>query len=245
MDNETRPYFQFLESFEDAINDIEDSSPDIQLSLYRAIVRYGLYLEEPSLKGIANTIWKLIRPVLEKQWINYFNGVKGASSGRLGGAKIGNQNAKKTTPKQPPNNPQTTPYKDKEKDKEKGIRKSSSKDDDDFSFIDSFDLEHVPKEFVVKCFKGVVAAYNIENKKAYFAKWWNDKGGQVIQAYNEQESLKIQRQQQAEAEARRKAEADDPTTFANWCKAKGLEINSMKQPEKDEIFKQYRNEILK
>ena len=102
-----RQFTPFFVSFEEAINDLDDK--DMQLSLYRAIVRYGLYGEVPELSGIAGTLWRLILPALQsnrKQFIN----------GSSGGAPKGNQNARKTTQKQPNDNPKTS-LKDKDKDK--------------------------------------------------------------------------------------------------------------------------------
>ncbi len=66
--------FYFLESFEDAINDLE---PEDQLALYKAISRYALYGEEPELTGIARTIWKLIRPNLDASRKRQEDGAKG------------------------------------------------------------------------------------------------------------------------------------------------------------------------
>lgn len=66
--------FYFLESYEDAINDLD---PDDQLALYKAISRYALYGEEPELTGIARTIWKLIRPNLDASRKRQEDGAKG------------------------------------------------------------------------------------------------------------------------------------------------------------------------
>ncbi len=113
-----RQFTPFFVSFEEAINDLDDK--DMQLSLYRAIVRYGLYGEVPELSGIAATLWRLILPALQsnrKQFIN----------GSSGGAPKGNQNARKTTQKQPNDNPKTS-LKDKDKDKneDENIKKLSN-----------------------------------------------------------------------------------------------------------------------
>lgn len=66
--------FYFLESFEDAINDLD---PADQLALYKAISRYALYGEDPELTGIARTIWKLIRPNLDASRKRQEDGAKG------------------------------------------------------------------------------------------------------------------------------------------------------------------------
>lgn len=115
-----RDYTLFFKSFEEAINDIQDEK--VQLSLYRSIVRYGLYGEEPTLNGIAATLWKLILPNLRNNRKQFENGSKG-------GAPKSNKNALKNNPNstqtEPKNNPNST-YKDKEKEKDKDIDKEKS-----------------------------------------------------------------------------------------------------------------------
>lgn len=80
---EERRSMLFYESYEDAINDLYEVAEETQcLELYRAIVRYGLYGEEPTFTGIASTFWKLIYPTLKKQRDT-------AEAGRKGGKKGG------------------------------------------------------------------------------------------------------------------------------------------------------------
>lgn len=86
-----RFYFPFLTDWENTINEIEDK--ETQLALYRAIIRYGLYAEEPQLTGVAKIVWTAIRPTAIHFRNQYENGKKG-------GAPKGNQNArKKNAPK--------------------------------------------------------------------------------------------------------------------------------------------------
>ena len=85
MSKQSRDYFPFFRSFFDAISDLDDTA---QLELYRAIARYSLDGEEPELKGIASTIWKVIFPNLRNSRKQYENGLKG-------GAPKGNANARK------------------------------------------------------------------------------------------------------------------------------------------------------
>lgn len=80
-----REYFLFFKSFQDVITDLDDAA---QLQLYRAIAKYGLYGEEPTLTGIAATLWKAFFPTMRNNRKNYENGLKG-------GAPKGNTNAKK------------------------------------------------------------------------------------------------------------------------------------------------------
>ena len=91
-----RESFIFYRSFEEVIDGLPDNE---QLALYRAIVRFGLYHEEPELTGISAKFWKLIMPQLHANWIKYLNSLKG-------GAPVGNNNASKA--KQPKNNLNST-----------------------------------------------------------------------------------------------------------------------------------------
>ena len=145
-----RQFTPFFVSFEEAINDLDDK--DVQLSLYRAIVRYGLYGEVPELSGIAATLWRLILPALQsnrKQFIN----------GSSGGAPKGNQNARKTTQKQPNDNPKTS-LKDKDKDKDK---------DEDINKLSNESKESADKPRRVASKSPAVVAPSLEIVKDYFS----------------------------------------------------------------------------
>ncbi len=80
-----RQYFTFYESFFQAIDKLPD---DVQLPVYRGVAEYALYRREPDLKGIGDIVWILLKPVLDKSWVNFEKGTKG-------GAPKGNKNAKK------------------------------------------------------------------------------------------------------------------------------------------------------
>lgn len=93
--------FVFYRSFSDAMRELPEKD---QLTLYRAIVSYGLDADEPSLDSpYLRMAWKLIQPQLDANWRRYENGCKGAPFGKKGGAPKGNKNASKA--KQPLNNP--------------------------------------------------------------------------------------------------------------------------------------------
>ena len=115
--------FIFYKSFMDAI----DTIPQIKYKylLLESIIKLGLFSEESEEKLVSfcteieqklskNSqvlgLFFAIKPQLIANNQKYFNGCKGAKYGSLGGAPIGNQNAKKTTPKE----------KENEKEKEKG-----------------------------------------------------------------------------------------------------------------------------
>ena len=108
MGNEIqRESFVFYRGFRDAIN---DCPIDEQLDIYKSIVDYALDGIEPDfLTPFGRVCWKLIKPILDKNWSRYKNGCKGGEYGYKGGAPKGNQNAKKTTHKRPQNKGKTTP----------------------------------------------------------------------------------------------------------------------------------------
>lgn len=82
-----REYMPFFRSFYEAISDLTDEAA--QLSLYKAIVMFGLDGIEPTdLTGIAATMWKLIRPNVANSRTQFENGAKG-------GAPKGNKNAQR------------------------------------------------------------------------------------------------------------------------------------------------------
>ena len=88
-----------------------------RLAIYEAIYHYGAFQTEADFTSDPqqDAVWRSILPQLKANQRRYENGKKGAESGVLGGAPIGNSNAKKTTPK-------TTP-----KPSEKGIEKTTPK----------------------------------------------------------------------------------------------------------------------
>jgi len=55
---------------------IKELPKENQAELYNAIFEYSLDFVEPTLSGLSLTIWRLIRPVLEKGNANYINGSK-------------------------------------------------------------------------------------------------------------------------------------------------------------------------
>lgn len=96
---------------------IKELPKDIQAELYNAIFEYSLDFIEPELSGLSMTIWRLIRPVLEKGNTNYINGSKPKSK----------QIISETEAKPKPIVSDIEAYKDKDKDKDenKDIIKSA------------------------------------------------------------------------------------------------------------------------
>ena len=120
MEDNERPYFPFMRSYYEAI---EKCPEGVQLELYRAISLYGLNRIEPqNMSVLSETLWVLIKPLLDKQWTKFDNGNKGGAPPE---AMKGNQNAKKQTENKANSNRKQTENKatlSMIKDKGKGIK---------------------------------------------------------------------------------------------------------------------------
>ena len=86
---------------------IKELPKENQAELYNAIFEYSLDFVEPSLSGLSLTIWRLIRPVLEKGNTNYINGSRPKSK----------QTISETEAKVKRIESESEAYKDKDKDK--------------------------------------------------------------------------------------------------------------------------------
>lgn len=231
-----RPSFLFYASFENMLAKIEESSKDMQLSLYRAIVRYGLFHEAPKLCGVADVMWELIRPILDNQWTKYLNGCKG-------GAPKGNKNAEKnnlkTSEKQPKNNLKTSNVNvnvNVNENENVSSSKDITDDDDDFSFICSFDVGNVPSGYVVKSYQEFLKTHDIRDIKAYFPKWWNGQGGDIIQSYNNLKAAEEERKRNDARLSPSQQKAVNDARFAEWCESQGYTAESI-PPELARNFK--------
>lgn len=74
--------FVFYRSFFEALQDLKDKE---RLKVYDAICELALNENDTDLTGIANTIFKLIRPQILSNSKKYRDGQKGAEYGKLGG----------------------------------------------------------------------------------------------------------------------------------------------------------------
>lgn len=72
--------FTFYRSFYEAIEDLPKSK---QLEVYRAIMRFGFDGEDTELTGVSAAVFKIIRPILEKNLKKFKNGCKGGEYGIL------------------------------------------------------------------------------------------------------------------------------------------------------------------
>ena len=91
----TRDSIIIYRSWYEAIKELD---ADVKVSLYEAIIHYGLNQEEPKLHGIAQVVWQLIKPNVDANYRKWENGQKGAQHGGKGGR-----------PKKPQGNPTETP----------------------------------------------------------------------------------------------------------------------------------------
>ena len=87
---------------------IKELPKENQAELYNAIFEYSLDFVEPSLSGLSLTIWRLIRPVLEKGNTNYINGSRPKSK----------QTISESEAKVKRIESEVEAYKDKDKDKD-------------------------------------------------------------------------------------------------------------------------------
>lgn len=67
-------YVKFHKGYFEAIEDLQERE---QLAVLKAILKYGLYEEETELSGVASTIWKIIKPMIDSNHENTNNGKKG------------------------------------------------------------------------------------------------------------------------------------------------------------------------
>lgn len=103
-----RDTFIFYRSFMEAFDSLTAEEAGI---LYRAVAHYALNGEEPELTGYLDTMWKLIRPNIQRDRKLYENGSKGG--------RPKNQNETKTEPNQNQNETKTEPIPSNDKDKDK------------------------------------------------------------------------------------------------------------------------------
>lgn len=168
--------FTFYRSFYEAIEDLPKSK---QLEVYRAIMRFGFDGEDTELAGVSAAVFKIIRPILEKNLKKFKNGCKGGEYGILG-AEYGIRGGRppKETPQITPQitgleTPQITPaiININKKEKEKKIQKEKT----NFSF-DAHVFENL-KDRVNKLF----------NRRSTTA--WSDKETKQLKAIAKREGV--------------------------------------------------------
>ena len=110
---EMRESFVFYRSFYEAIKDLPR---DVQGEIYTAIMEYGLYGNETEqLKPIARSVFTLIKPVIDSNYVRYENGKTGGApkgvcnnpNGRRGKSTEQTENKPKTNQELTKNKPRT------------------------------------------------------------------------------------------------------------------------------------------
>jgi hypothetical protein len=107
---------------------IKELPKENQAELYNAIFEYSLDFVEPTLSGLSLTIWRLIRPVLEKGNTNYINGSRPKTK----------QTISESEAKLKRIESEVEAYKDKDKHKDKDNDKDKNKKDKEPKSISDF-----------------------------------------------------------------------------------------------------------
>ena len=92
----------FYRSFYEAIQEVPVKYRAV---IYEAVFEYVFEGREPSLSGVPNALWILIKPQLDANQIRYENGIKGAEHGKKG-AEYGKLGGRPRKDKNPPKTPQ-------------------------------------------------------------------------------------------------------------------------------------------
>lgn len=108
------------ESFYEAISDLEEQD---FVKMMKAYCEYTFYGKEPELSGYLLSMWKLIRPVLEKNNQLYENGSKGGRPRKCG--ELSAETSRKPIGNQDREEPKPTPSNDKDVDEDKDVDKDS------------------------------------------------------------------------------------------------------------------------
>ncbi len=116
---QSRESFIFYGSFYDSISKLKSQD---RLKIFDAISQYALYAVEPELTGIAEAIWKLIKPQLDANWRRYQNGCKSHTPKP-------NQEPTKAEPKANQTPTKTRPNKNENKNENLNKNKKENKKD--------------------------------------------------------------------------------------------------------------------
>lgn len=109
----TRDSFVFYRSFYEAIEDLDDEQ---KLACYNALFKYAFDGDEPEKKGIISTVFKLARPLIDRNNENFKNGTKGGRP--------------KTEPKPTVIESETDGFEDENPNKDKDVDVEKDKDVD-------------------------------------------------------------------------------------------------------------------
>jgi hypothetical protein len=134
---------------------IKELPKDIQAELYNAIFEYSLDFIEPDLSGLSMTIWRLIRPVLEKGNTNYINGIKPKSKQSISEIEA---NVKR-------NESDIEAYKDKDKDKDE------NKDIDIVKSAKAQSFKTYNRNDLIEQMKPLIEKYGKDTCNAFYSYW--------------------------------------------------------------------------
>ncbi len=130
---------------------IKELPKENQAELYNAIFEYSLDFIEPELTGLSKTIWRLIRPVLEKGNTNFINGCKPKAKQIISESEA--------NPK--PNESEADAYKDKDKD--------NDKDDDVNTKVLSF--KAMKNQDLINQLKPLIEKFGKDTCNAFYSYW--------------------------------------------------------------------------
>jgi hypothetical protein len=138
---------------------IKELPKENQAELYNAIFEYSLDFVEPSLSGLSLTIWRLIRPVLEKGNTNYINGSKPKLKQTISESEA---NWKR-------NESEVEAYKDKDKDKHKHKDEDIDKDKVKSAKAPSF-KSYTPQDLINQM-KPLIDKFGKDTCNAFYSYW--------------------------------------------------------------------------
>lgn len=134
---------------------IKELPKENQAELYNAIFEYSLDFIEPSLSGLSLTIWRLIRPVLEKGNTNYINGSKPKSK----------QTISESEAKVKRIESESEAYKDKDKDKHK------DEDKDKVMSAKAPDYTKFTNQDLIDKIKPLIDKFGKDTCNAFYSYW--------------------------------------------------------------------------
>ncbi len=130
---------------------IKELPKENQAELYNAIFEYSLDFIEPNLSGLSMTIWRLIRPVLEKGNTNYINGSK---------PKL-KQTISETEANSKPIVSEVEAYKDKD----------NNKDGNNNNSVKSLSFKYMTNTDLINLIKPLIDKFSKDTCNAFYSYW--------------------------------------------------------------------------
>jgi hypothetical protein len=136
---------------------IKELPKENQAELYNAIFEYSLDFVEPTLSGLSLTIWRLIRPVLEKGNTNYINGSRPKTK----------QTISQSEAKVKRNESEVEAYKDKDNDK----HKDEDNDKDKVISAKAPSFKSYSNQDLINQIKPLIEKYGKDTCNAFYSYW--------------------------------------------------------------------------